>query len=266
MGVTLIIYMSGLLLLAPNQHSGGFPLHVLMPVEGQSGVPLHIAELGWKSLKTDCPSEPGYRWDTNICYFNLDGWSVELGQGGMPNSGVVVPPAGPLDVSYLHPVNPVWFGANPGGSIRSRVSIYSGMALPGCAMVSWKLGNLSDSTSLPNVVTWATAIPGPGLTLTATRLNAGAGAPATVQFKTFPATTHTIELFLRQEPSTPMPMGSEPFTASHLNALYDLLGYGNAPGERLIPNNGHKVRPPCPWGKSSHAPGTPTCLIGTGFP
>jgi hypothetical protein len=263
--ITLIINMTGLLLLAPNTHSGGFPLHVLMPIEGQSGkVPLHIAELGWRSSDSACPSTAAYRFESGVCYFNLDGWSVELGQGGTPTSGVVVPPAGPLDVSYGRKVNPVWFGMNPGGSIRSRVSIHSGLAMPGCPFASWTLNGIQD-VQLPNVVTWATAIPGPGLTLTATKLNMGSGTPITVDFKIFPTPTNTIELFLRQEPAETMRVGSPPFTSPHLHAFYDLLGYPNE--ERLFPQDGYPTGRRCVWSKPfDDAPGSPTCLIGIGYP
>jgi len=272
MGPTkLIIHMTGLLLLAP-QAPGTFPLHVLMPTEGQSGQPLHVAQLGWRSIQSECPNttgytfEPGGMFGKGICYFKIDGLSVALGEGGTPTSSIL-PPVGPFDVSYLHRVNPTWFGAMPGGQIRSRVSIYSGRALEGCPYASWTIGS-TPGVNLPNVITWETTIPGPLLALTGTKLNQ-IGTPATVTIKPTPFTTSTIELFVRQEPEITPTTYPKPWIANHFHAFYDLLGYQS--GEpRIIPYNGAATGLGC--NKSQKlllalpAPGTPTCMPVVGSP
>lgn len=267
--VKLIIHLTGLLLLAP-QAPGTFPLHVLMPTEGQSGQPLHSAQIGWYSHRSECPSAVGYTFQPGptvgqgICYFKIDGLAVTLGEGGAPTSSIL-PPVGPFDVSYRYRVDPVWFGPQPGGRIRSRVSIYSGRAVAGCSYANWTIGS-SAGVILPNVVTWETTIPGPLFALTGTKLNQG--TPATVTINPTPFTTSTVELFVRQEPVTPVTSHPLPWAASHFHVFYDLLGYPT--GERIIPYNGRVTGQSCSKSQKAFlalpAPGTPTCMPVVGSP
>lgn len=261
--LTLVIHMTGLLLLTPDTRAGAFPLHVLMPTEGRSRVPTHMAQIGWVSTAAACPKNDSYDYDGGKCYFKLDGWAVELGRGGI--ASVLLPPAGPLDVTYLHKVNRSWFGPMPVAGMRSRVSIYSGhlRAEEACSFARWTIDNVTGRR-LPNVVTWETALPGSILRLTATRRDE-AGTTVSMNFKNF-GPTGEVELFLRQEPITPPPEQRPPFVASHYVAIYGLLGYSGNDHLR-IPRDGHPTAEGC-RGKLQFFPnpGTPTCMPAVGIP
>jgi hypothetical protein len=261
--ILLTIHMTGLLLLAPNTRSGEFPLHVLMATEG-SIVPPHAARLGWReSDPAECKgSDYMYVSAERICYFDMDGWAVELGK--LKAGSAVLPPPGPLIITNNdHHVPLSWFGPTPvGGAIRARLSLYSGRILPGCSAFIWEVDGFPN-VLLPNVVNWEMTVDGPGLTLVATS-RTRPGSPKMVHM--FPPTA-SIELFLRYEPRNASP-GSPPYHATHLERLYDLLGFTN--GEhRTIPDNGTRLLDECPFSIETLvplAPGSPTCLIAAGFP
>lgn len=249
----IIIHMTGLLLLAPATPARNFPLHVLIPTEGH--LTEHVARLGWKSTMSACKYPNTY--ENGSCYFNMDGWTIELGQGGWPAT-TILPPPGLIDVTRKRRIPQAWFGDTPvGNAIRSRLTLHSGRASLECALSTWDVDGVQ--TVLPNVIRWLDSIPGTGLMLTATsRTHSG---PLHVQ--TF--TGNAVELSLSYEPRVPVPVGSPPYSASHLNRWYDLLGYigGDHRPIPKTPQIGTCKRMtffPIP------GPGTPTCMVAGGLP
>jgi len=263
--IPLIIHMTGLLLLAPDTRERAFPLHVLMPTEGETELPLHVAQLGWPSEKKDCPNSILYKYDeeTGVCYFKLDSWAVELGREGTPTTGML-PPSGPFDVSYLKPVSRTLFGPMPVPNLRARVSIYSGQLVAGCPYAKWTIG-AAQNRQLPNVVSWGMDIPDTGLVVTGTRQVDGKTESITIW--KFPSTSKNIDLVVRQEPMVAQKSQVEPFEATHLHAFYELLDYPEGP--RVIPYNGKPAGLGCSLSLAARllrGPGTPTCMPAVGTP
>jgi len=251
----IIIHMTGLLLLAPANPARTFPLHVLVPTEGN--LPQHVVELGWTSSFSDCKYPNTFR--NGSCYFNMDGWAIEVGQNGRPTQSVL-PPSGPLDVTRNHRIPRTWFGATPVADIiRARLTLHSGRTTLGCSLTTWDVDGVS--TLLPNVVNWVDTIPGTGLTLTATS-RIDPRSPLHVQ--TF--TTNSVELHLSYEPKISVPVGIPPYIGSHLNRWYDLLAYGTG-DHRSIPRSSNLLGS-CSWMQflPDKGPGTPTCMPAAGLP
>jgi hypothetical protein len=268
--ITVIVHMTGLLLLAPSSPTGAYPLHVLAP-RPNATMPHHAPELGWSSTKHACDTSR-YRFDKaeKLCYVRLDSMAVELGAGGQPTSSLV-PPVGLVVVStQANPVKRAWFGNMPGDEIRSRVTLLSGSARVGCPYAKWKVG--STEVILDNVVNWvSTGVPGPSITLMGSRLNVDSTNPPTVNLGTLQAKHGVIELWLRQEPSGAMGGGSgSQNKAVHFHSFYDVLGVGaNDQTARRIPEVKTKLNRHCRWGSKDFLdenPGTATCMPAGGLP
>lgn len=269
--ITVVLRMTGLLLLVPQAHPAGsevgtLPLHVLVPAEGSSVRP-HMAQFGWRSSQADCKHHfQRIKQNQGICWADMTNWFMELGQGGTPTSGMILPPSGavPLGGSQ-HRASPALLGDSPGQQVRASVTLFSGRAVEECPFAEWDFRG-HTGVAFSNVVTWTLQLPAMPA-IKHRPLNAPGGAEEALDGPA--AVNDTLELFIRDMPTEevnpgPMPP-SEPEAgvtqATDFNAIYDLL---NVPaGERELPVFRRKTGRVC---KFERSPGSPTCMVGGGLP
>ncbi|HKP75017.1 MAG TPA: hypothetical protein VJT67_05705 [Longimicrobiaceae bacterium] len=275
--ITVVVRLTGLLLMVPDSHvhdsaggdKGGLPMHVLMPVEG-AHVPAHFAEIGWRSTEEACTEPYVYTSDTEhagFCWANLDGWSLDLGQGGSPTGTFDTPRHRPLigGGPLGHAVDRTLFGPTPGRALRSRITLYSGSVTGECPFAKWDFRGETDK-ELTSVLTW-TFTTGTLRELTLVRLQDNRGDPADTMTIGLPTPErNTLELYVRYIPVDEYAKGHKngeigKTMATHLHAFYDLLKVGA--GARPFPLFKGETGTPCDFPKT---PGSPTCMIGSAFP
>lgn len=151
--VTVVIQMSGLLLLVPPKQPEG-ATHVLMP-KLPSNMSQHIAYLGFRQDSTHICKE--YRASTNICYVSLDDWAVGP-IGGAGGSVPVIPRSvvnltrgsGNVTVDTTKP--------QVRDRIRSQLTLLSGSATDSCGLATWTFDPYGspppEKLPLINVLEW----------------------------------------------------------------------------------------------------------------
>jgi hypothetical protein len=275
--IVLVIKMTGLLLLVPDGRPDRLPMHVLMPATGDSA-PIHIPQIGYKVASPAlCP----YSYDMRemVCYANISGWSLEIGQGGKPRNRQPPEPWGAADVSLpSHRVNGSRLRDRPGRSVEARVTLYSGAFTGRCNLATWSIGN-QNGLVLSNVVTWTDSIPENTLQLVMHRLDRANGEPETQRLvPLYPDSQNRLELFIRNAPasyveasrtgSAPAPSDHDVTInsterATHFHAYYDLLSVPY--NERNIPAMPTPaISEPCGWPGTLRMPGTLSCMVASG--
>jgi hypothetical protein len=289
--ITIVIQMTGLLLLSPSRSTGELPMYVLMPAPMALMAP-HAPMVGFRSNPGNCPGT--YDAAENVCYVDMDGWSMTIGTLAATSARASLP-SGALNLSATTGrfVPPTLFGPQPDDpSLRGRVILNAGTVSNACDRFFFNVGQ--TMMSLTNVLEWRiTDYNQPTLTLVRTPLASGGGAERTVAILT--PVNGEIELFIRNLPVGVTPGGSAAAgdSATHFHAYYDLLGVPS-PG-RVIPVVQSTSGPSasCSWAGARHmtlfndgrnalftgvgqsilpmstvstGPGTPTCMVAGGLP
>jgi hypothetical protein len=243
--ITVVIKMTGLLLLAPTSQ-GSDTVHVLMP-QTVGGMERHVAQVGY--LASRCPRPMDH---FKICYADMEGWSLDLsGVGEAPVGGRVrsdsarrLRGAVNLTRRMKNRVMPDVLKDRPSGLVHSRVILRAGSVTDSCALGRWSYAS-KDSASdtvtiaLANVLTWTIPnVARNSLPLVRRRLHADPGSAAQIIETVRADATDTLELFIRYVPvSDTLPpwitSPKEPYPdmpADHFRGLYTLLGInGRAP-------------------------------------
>jgi hypothetical protein len=197
--LTIIIHMTGLLLLSPAPTPGGPALQVLAAAPTRK-MGEHQVRIGYFSRERT-PNCVVYQ--KNICWVNIDGWALSF---GTPNANAEPSPLPQhmADVSWTapHSIPLKRFGNEPGTKVRARVTIYGGQVEGSCSLGSWDFG--VDSLPLQNVVSYRipNAATGRRVSLLGTRLNSHQPAPPQQVLGTVEAEDSTVNLFLFEIPTT----------------------------------------------------------------
>jgi hypothetical protein len=189
----VLIKLTGLLLLTPDTHAGALPMHVLMPDSGNHASPTHYPEIGYHTrTPRECGPRPGSTTDPaafyydsiqQICYVNMDGWSMEIGTRKDDSTSVVLP-LGTYNLSTALGtyVDRKLLSDSPGTHVRSHLTLNEGAPEPdsSCAPYLFTVprkrpnGVETDSMRLTNVVAWRISdFREPGVVLVRRRLNSG---------------------------------------------------------------------------------------------
>lgn len=278
---TVLIKLTGLLLLAPNTHDGKLPLHVLAPVPGSQVQMPHVPEVGVVIPKPECKIGGDIWYDdtAGVCYVNMDGWFMEIGTPEHAPTSVVLPFATTnLSTALNRFINPAFFGETPDATkLRSRVTINGGIPSESCELYKFNVLNPDGSgtlltSPLTNVLDWEIQnVQGSQLVLVRRPLNPGPGhdKPEPVFWIT-PQAGH-VQVVIRQvtddeRKHQPTTHQSPPFRNTHFHAYYDLLGISTT-GRHLpdLVEDGKDSQ--CIWpGDPAAGPSTPTCMIAGGLP
>jgi hypothetical protein len=287
---TLVIKMTGLLLLTPDTQAGNMPVHVLMPEP--HGIDAHVAQVGYRSTAAECRgANSKYDRDIGICYQDMTGWLMDIPEGLTAPTSTLRLPRGLANVSSASSglVDRSFFSDNPPGTkLRSRVSIHAGRPVDSCEL-GWWVYHTSLVALLTNVLTWEVPDAGQGsLVLRRRRF----GSSVSEELVTLLPNNGIVELFIRQIPPdqslhymrmdpsharNPTPasgraanfsIGTRP---SHFSAYYRMLGV-TGPLPRLVV----KYSPTCTWARSldltisgeldPFSPGTASCMVASALP
>lgn len=216
---SVLIRITGLLLLSPASGTSNHPTYVLMPTTQER----HYAQVGFVSR-----SGAGCAWyQDRICYVDIDGWSLEIGNAEA--STAAQPPYGLPNLSKAveRPVRSDVLAPTPNTAVlRARIALNAGDKAHTCPIARWEFSR--DTVELPNVVEWR--IPDLGaqtLVLKRSRLD----DPSTVDTITIlePEVNGIIYLFIRHVPEAErdhrykgrvLALGDP---ATHFAAMYNLL-------------------------------------------
>lgn len=266
---TLIVRMTGLLLLSPSQANGNHPTYVLMP-QTHGLVEWHVAQVGYRA-----PGCAGLR--DGVCWESLDGWSLEVGTSST-NPGAVRFPYAESNLTQLtglHVRRDLFDPQPDTGVLKARVILHSGAIADQCAMGRWSLRQDSERLPLANVIAW--------------RIRNVPTASGVLRLKSLrdPTRVKTIplpsdgQLFIRHVRPTEIsglhPAPALHDTAEHFDAIYDLFDGDIA--ARPLPVYRRRdwfhrcrqiwtLRPP-PRTEALHLNASPTtvsCMMATGFP
>ncbi|MFL5381841.1 MAG: hypothetical protein ACJ8GN_04935 [Longimicrobiaceae bacterium] len=253
--ITIVIQMTGLLLLSPSRSTGELPMYVLMPAPRALMAP-HAPVIGFRASSASCRGT--YDHAENVCYVDMDGWSMSIGTlPGTPAQASLPPGALNLTALTGRSVPSPLFAPHPDDpSLRGRVILNAGAPSNACDRFFFNVG--PTVMSLTNVLEWRiTDYNEPSLTLVRTPLGSGGGAEQTVA--TLTPVNGRIELFIRNLPAGSGPGGSAAVgdSATHFHAYYDLLGVPRA--DHVIPVVQSTSGPSasCGWAGSASAFGSP---------
>jgi hypothetical protein len=272
--ISVVIKLSGLLLLTPSNSDYELPYYALLPrADG------HEAYFAYRRPTDDCvePTE----WDGELCYLNIEGYDITIGAsvppaGSMPFNGSLGNVSGAAGI----PVPEAFVGEHPPAEkLRGRIRLNAGEQTAECHLGRWLFnGNLW--APLGNVVTWEfTDSRTNDLVLTLRNLANSTTQTLVVQGS---QSQNTFELFILHVPEEDDRRVSFLMKARHFNHYYDMLGVDPA-GRRPLPRLLLKVGSECSWLPSDDpvtkaladtrgirllrtAPGAPTCLVAGGTP
>lgn len=264
---TVVVHLSGLLMVIPPQQDGG-RTHVLLPA-----APGHVARMGFGIAGDEafvqrlCMTDethglPAIR--AGVCYVDMERWALQpLGDGGPPPPAVNTLPAGLLSASDAAGGEYRVDVAAVGGDLRAQVALTAGEVGGQCSLASWVVDKV-DAAGAPrprevlplvNVLSWE--IRNPAATELVFHSRSG---PETVTVPLpAPAPNGKIEILLTHvpfeeladlPPAMPATLAPAPDTAYHFAALYDLL---RKDGERLAPDSPRRRLPHTPSQLSPHS-------------
>ena len=149
--VTMVIQMTGLLLILPPKQSGG-ETHILMPRKAG-----HRGYIGFRQETPAGCNEPGdiYRPDLQICYISMDGWSLApVGVTGGSNPTI---PRGVLNLTRGSGGQTV-DTTSAKNQIRSLITLASGRVTDSCGVANWTFDPVGEQgpekVELVNVLEW----------------------------------------------------------------------------------------------------------------
>ena len=299
--VTVVIHMTGLLLVVPNSQGGA---NVLLPDTRRVGA--HVARLGFgierrtnpRDVPRPCIKDARF-FTAGICYVNLYEWELEeFGEGGeIPASAPQLPPS-VLNVSTAaggkHKAHARWL---TNGEFRRQLVFRSGERGEACSLATWTYDVINEqgqkvakTEPVANVLEWKIKNP----TVRALRFrHQGTGETATVPLPQ----TGEVHIVLAHvppadaedlppNPNPRKPSGRLPRLAPHFHAYYDMVRLPASPAKRLpdtdrrrgIPRNAEKPKTEaCPVSitpversdtsaAEARAIGTYACMIASADP
>lgn len=252
---TVLIRLTGMLLLTPNSQAGALPMHVLMPDRGMYVRMRHTPEIGFTTPADKCGPRPGSSTDPHafaydsvegVCYVNMAGWSMEIGKSP-PTPAHVALPTGTNNLSAVlqRYVDRSLLGDTPDARVRARLTLNEGAPGAPCDRYSFHVQRRGADGVLKDTVMYLTSVlgweiknfPSSTLVLVRRRLNPQPGQrPDTVAI--VPRDGNVIRVYVRQlsdrdrqhlPPETPA--AGDP--ATHFHAYFDLLKVPLA--ERPVP-------------------------------
>jgi hypothetical protein len=265
---TLVVHISGLLMIVPPQQDGG-QTHLLLPA-----APGHAARLGFGIVGDEsyvqrlCQTDEAHGLPAiraGVCYVDLEEWALQpLGDGGPPTLAANALPPGILSASdaaggeYHVDVDAL------GGELRAQVALTAGQVGDQCSLASWVVDRV-DAAGRPrprevlpliNVLSWEIRNPAEAELVFRSR-----SGPETVTVPLpAPAANGKIEILLSHIPveelvDLPPALANPPTTsvdtAYHFNAYYNLLR--NADGDLLPTNSPNRRLPHTPSQLSPYA-------------
>jgi len=250
--LTVLIQMTGLLLIVPPQQNGG-ETHVIAPTI-RPGMGRHVAWIGFGIAQgSSYESRLCVRYqaahNAAICYVNLDDWSVRpigtlglpgtLDSGNLPNNAVNLTPG-----SAGHRVN----RSAAKGWIRSELAFVSGRAANPCAVGRWSytpVGGTAQPRHLANVLEWVIQQPGNSKFELVFERRSPPHDSVTV---TLPSSSGVVALVIAHVPENEIPdlpggggTHGDPYPgpgyqATHFHAFYDVMRLPNPPHDsRRLP-------------------------------
>lgn len=300
--LTIIIKMTGLLLMVPPGPGGG-PTHMVLPATGNS-VPPHVALLAYATptRKDHCL---GYDSISQMCFVNLEGWSLEPVPAAGVNNGPPIPPSGMASVTLGSGglrVPRSLLGGNPGRKVRSSLVLNRGGTTRECPPALFTFDPIGaavpeDTLALTSVLEWTIRIAGDSLPLVRTPLDRTSTDSAETLDVLRPD-SGAIELFIlhlpvwedggflltrdataaqRESPSSVRQSAgashahadSMRWEATHFHAYYDMVRARR--NERRLPRFLRPTNASCDWGLMTlrgqaigvRSPTTFTCMLAT---
>lgn len=199
--LTVVIQLTGLLMIVPPNPGTIGPTHVLMPEPVAPDRLEHIAVIGFR--RNDSAQQCGEGSSQDFCFVRMDGWALDPLPG---RSSRVDLPRSVFDLTHAsggRRVHRDHFGGNaPRDSLRSRMTFGGGGVTDTCHIGQWSfdpVGNPPrDRFWLSNVVEWT--IPDiPQTHLTLVRRRFGGGSAQTLVTLT-PDRSGRIELLIAHVP------------------------------------------------------------------
>jgi|GEM_PF-5229382 len=293
--ITVLIRLTGLLLLTPDKQAGDLPMHVLMPSPG-AHVPMpHVPEIGFLtssaaackpySGSTTAPAAFQYDPQERVCYVNMNGWWMEIGTRRIGNPPAPQLPPGVMNLSTALGffVERSLLGNTPDSRIRSRVTLNDGVPGDTCNRFRFRVrkrdvnGTVKDTVlSLTNVLDWQIhQFQQPNLVLVRRRLNPPQGMDKPDTLFIVPPRGGVITLFVRQltqkeKDHVGIPSPALGDSATHFHAYLDLLKVPES--GRRVPTLQSTGGPPCDWPfvpsfvRPLFSPGTAGCMVASALP
>jgi hypothetical protein len=267
--ISVVIKLSGLLLLTPSNSAHELPYYALLPqAEG------HEAYFAYRQPTGSCPV--GVERDGELCYFRFEGDEITIGAPVPPDSVLLNGSLGNVSKAAGMPVTASLLGDHPPTDrLRARIRLNAGAQTDQCYLARWFF-NGNPWAPLGNVITWTFTYTDPGdLVLTRRKLADLKGAPETIVVRR-PA-SGPFELFILHAPPRDGAKTSFLMEARHFNYYYDMLGVAPA-GPRPLPVLLRKEASDCfsSWtqragdlggiSRVTTSPGAPTCLVASGTP
>lgn len=296
--IKIVIHMTGLLLLTPENRNGVEMTHVLMPKPYAAFMPAHVAELGYRESESSRCTHPGDLYDggRQICYRDMRGYYMEIGRPGAlarPQERVQ-PDLGEINLSNAthHYVRQRMYSQDPESRLRSRITLIGAWRRNSCALYRWSFDN--EPADIANVTTWVINTSDDDGVVRLMRARFGSD----VQEELAPVRPigDSVEIFIRQIPPderaetyagratqnarSGRQASVDPETrARHFHAYYRLL-HVSWLSHRPIPRwEGYSTTyDHCDWARRSdglavariesvsRGPGTPTCMVAGGSP
>lgn len=265
LSVTVVVHMTGLLLLTPARPNGTGPMHVLMPAP--THLPSHVA---WMAYPADSVASAGRcsYYGKGLCFLDMDGWTIDLGNrlGQEPHHVRRNEIVNLTTSAEKRPrVRKKYLSDEPGRRVRSRVRLLNGEVINTCSLAEWQYDDLDPTTParlpLANLVTWRIPPVSGEVVIRRERLDEDDNAPEVLPTPT-PA-SGSVEILILHIPAEEavaylkellaesdltatgntapggaahLPHSRPAGPATHFNAYYDLLHAGHAGKERPLPH------------------------------
>lgn len=292
--VTVVIHMTGLLMLTQS----GAQVHVNIPATDT--IMSHVAEVAYFSdvTRDHCARTQTVGNDDDICYVNMNGWSLDLfgsGTGAPRIAPGALPEALPnLSVVTGRRIPRRHTGTETGRRLKARITLGAGSVTSECAMAFWSLqppGTQGrDSVAYPNVIRWTiSGVPRERLRLVRTRLDRRRGDQARDTIDLRELAGDTIHLVIHHVPVSEVervnnawraanflrmtaPAGESvpdvPTRADHFSAFYDYLDPRRTT-VRILPWFVRDRNAACAWPIEPHgvvmaAADTYSCMMASG--
>jgi|GEM_PF-2651578 len=261
---TVVIHMTGLLLVVPPAQDGG-RTQVLLPTIAEHAGWLGFGVAGDEPYVSRlCLADAhGLRAiQAGICYVDLDEWSLQpFGEGGPPTPATHTLPSGVLDATEASGGEHRVQFASLGSDLRARVVFDAGQVGGHCSLASWSVDAVNaqgvpqrrDSLPLINVLDWEIRSPTARTLVFVSRSDV---ETITVPLPA-PGPDGRIELLLAHTPledlqdlppALPDAPAAPADTAYHFAAFYDLLrdpatGAEPPPSHRPLPHTPTRLSP-----------------------
>jgi hypothetical protein len=267
--ISVVVKMSGLLLLTPSNSGHALPYYALLPQAAG-----HEAHFAFRQPTGSCPA--GTVREDDLCQFRFEGDEITIGAPVPTESVPLNGSVGNVSKAAGVPVPRSLLGDHPPtDTLRARIRLNAGTQTDQCYLARWFF-NGDPWAPLGNVITWTFSQSESGNLVLVLRKLADLDAPPETIVVRRPA-SGPFELFILHAPPRDDPKASFLMEARHFDYYYDMLGVAPA-GRRPLPVLLRKEAPDCfsAWTRTpagldhisrvSTAPGAPTCLVAGGTP